>query len=162
MSALVGQYWRIEVGDGRAAFVRKADLASDSGKAPQELEWEPILSRSPPHLKVSAASLATREDQMSLELLATDENGGVQDMFVFVGNRKVFYKPNPAADPSEMKLTLDVPLKPGVNVITVVARENADTSTRHRVVVRRDGPDGQILPTPRNEVFGEDWEFGAP
>jgi hypothetical protein len=27
------------------------------------------------------------------------------------------------------------------------------------MVVRRDGPNGEPLPTPKSELFGEDWEF---
>jgi carboxyl-terminal processing protease len=61
-----------------------------------------------------------------------------------------------------MKFSLDAPLKSGVNVITVVARENQDVVARHRIVVRKDGKNGEILPTPKNDMFGEDWEFGEP
>jgi hypothetical protein len=48
-----------------------------------------------------------------------------------------------------------------VNVITVVARENEDTATRHTMVVRRDGPKGEPLPTPKAEMMGEDWDLGS-
>jgi carboxyl-terminal processing protease len=81
-------------------------------------------------------------------------------VFVFVGSRKVFYMPNPEAGGNRMKVSMDVPLKPGVNMITVVARQNEDSAARYRTVVRKDGPNGEALPTPKNEVFGEDWEFG--
>ena len=39
-----------------------------------------------------------------------------------------------------------------------------DTATRHTMIVRRDGPNGEVLPTPKTELFGADWEFtdGAP
>ena len=97
---------------------------------------------------------------MHVDVIAKDDSGGVQDAFVFVGNRKVFYKPNAQKNGSEMRFSLDAELNPGINVITVVARESADVAARHRVVVRKDGPNGEILPTPKNEMFGEDWEFG--
>jgi carboxyl-terminal processing protease len=48
-----------------------------------------------------------------------------------------------------------------MNVITVVARENEDTATRHTMVVRRDGPNGEPLPTPKAETLGEDWDLGG-
>ena len=84
----------------------------------------------------------------------------VLDTYVFVGARKVFYQSNKkAADPTKLTFGLDVALNPGVNVINVVARESEDTATRHTVVVRRDGPNGESLPTPKAELLGYDWEF---
>jgi carboxyl-terminal processing protease len=44
-------------------------------------------------------------------------------------------------------------------VVTVVAREDEHIATRRTMVVRRDGPNGEALPTPKSELFGEDWEF---
>jgi hypothetical protein len=29
------------------------------------------------------------------------------------------------------------------------------------MVVRRDGPNGEALPTPKSELFGADWEFSG-
>ena len=52
-------------------------------------------------------------------------------------------------------------LQPGVNVITVVARENEDTVERRTMIVRRDGPKGEAMPTPKAETLGEDWDLGA-
>jgi carboxyl-terminal processing protease len=48
-----------------------------------------------------------------------------------------------------------------VNVITVVARESEDTASRYTMIVRRDGPNGEALPTPKVELFGEDWSFSG-
>jgi carboxyl-terminal processing protease len=84
----------------------------------------------------------------------------VLDAYVFVGARKVFYQSNKkASDPTKLAFALDVALNPGVNVINVVARESEDTATRHTIVVRRDGPNGESLPTPKAELLGYDWEF---
>ena len=47
------------------------------------------------------------------------------------------------------------PLRPGVNIITVVARENPDTVGRKTIIVRKDGPTGEILQTPKTEEEGE-------
>ncbi len=77
----------------------------------------------------------------------------------------MFYESNNGgSDKSSMTFSLDAHLNPGVNVITVVARESEDTATRHTMIVRRDGPNGEVLPTPKTELFGADWEFtdGAP
>jgi len=157
-----GDYVQLRIAPGRFAFAKKRDLISATKTAPEKVSWKPVLSRSPPQLKVSAAELSTRGNTIRIEASAKDENGGVQDAFVFVGNRKIFYQPNLNAKKGEMTFSVDAPLKPGVNIITVVARENEDTSTRHTMVVRKDGPSGEALPTPKLDTFGEDWEFGEP
>lgn len=156
----VGEFARITTGANRYGFVAFSALVEAKGKSAQDPKFETVLSRSPPRLDVRAAALATRGDTMKIDVVAVDENGGVADAFAFVGSRKVFYKPNADRD-GEMKFSLEVPLKAGVNVITVVARENEDTSTRRRIVVRKDGPGGEILPTSTGDQFGEDWEFGV-
>jgi carboxyl-terminal processing protease len=158
LKAQFQEFYQVDLGAGRFAFVRKKDL--EKGRKGPAAKLVHSISRAAPRLNVVAKSLATRDKSVSIDVLATDSTGGVQDVFVFVGNDKVFYMPNPSPKGSEMKFTFDAPLRPGINVITVVARENQDISTRHRVVVRKDGPNGEILPTPKDDLFGEDWEFG--
>lgn len=161
-TAQIGEYLRVALDGERFAFVSQSAVKETQSKPAKELVWKPALSRSPPRLSAKTKSLSTRGDSMTLEVEATDDNGGVQDAFVFVGNRKVFYKPNPSKNREKMSFKIEVPLKAGVNVITVVARESQDVSTSRRLIVRKDGPSGELLPTPKNEVFGEDWEFGEP
>jgi carboxyl-terminal processing protease len=157
----VAEYIRVDLGGTRFGFVESSALSAKPNAAVKPPALEPIFSRSPPRLEVKAAALATRGDTVRLDVVAGDDNGGVQDAFVFVGNAKVYYKPNAQSNGPDMRFSLDAPLKPGINVITVVARESEDTSTRRRLIVRKDGPNGEILPTPTGELFGEDWEFGA-
>jgi carboxyl-terminal processing protease len=38
-----------------------------------------------------------------------------------------------------------------VNVVAVIARESPDSVGRKVVVIRRDGPNGELLPTPKTE-----------
>ena len=99
-----------------------------------------------------------REDKILIKGTATDPDK-ILDGYVFVGNRKVFYRSNRnGSDPKRMTIEAPVPLRPGVNVITVVARENVDTIGRKTLIVRRDGPNGEILATPKGE---EDLEGGG-
>ena len=80
------------------------------------------------------------------------------DTFIFVGSRKLYYKSNrDGADPKKAEFSFEAPLRPGVNVITVVARETPDTTTRRTLVVRKDGPDGSILKTPKSDNPVDDW-----
>jgi carboxyl-terminal processing protease len=74
------------------------------------------------------------------------------DAYIFVGSRKVFYRSNRnGADPKRMDFDADLPLRPGVNVVTLVARENPDTTTHRTFIVRRDGPAGELLQTPKTD-----------
>jgi carboxyl-terminal processing protease len=83
------------------------------------------------------------------------------DAFVFVGTRKVHYQSNRnAQDPKHLTFSLAAELNPGVNVITIVARENHDTLSRSTLIVRRDGPGSVPLPTPKSTLFGDEWGFG--
>jgi len=150
---------QVKIGPNRFAFVDTNLLRPAAGVVPEKADFEAALSQSPPKLRAKAAELATRGDTMRIEAEATDGQGGVEDLVVFVGNRKVFYQPNLGQDHSKLSVATDVPLHPGVNVITIVARENEDTLTRRTLIVRKDGPSGEVLPTPRNVTFGEDWKF---
>jgi carboxyl-terminal processing protease len=143
----------------RVAFVSSSSLHPGSGVIAEKAAFEMLLTQSSPRLAAKANELATRADTVRVEASAQDGQGGIEDLVVFVGNRKVFYKPNVGTDRSRLDLVTDVPLHGGVNIITVVARENEDTMSRRTLVVRKDGPSGEILPTPRNQTFGEGWEF---
>ena len=143
-------YVRVNQLSASAALPAKTALAS----------LDMALIHSPPLLKVKASELATEAESVAIEVDALDASGGIQDAYVFLGSRKIFYQPNAEKGGKQMQFKLDVPLKPGVNLITVVARENEEISTRRVIVVRKDGPGGEILPTPRHELLGEDWEFG--
>jgi carboxyl-terminal processing protease len=152
-----GDFTKVGLGGERFGFVETKLLREGRGNA--KLEFTPLLVRSPPLLEVKSAKLATREDKVHIEGTATDGQR-VLDAYIFVGTRKVFYQSNrKATDPQRLRFSLDAVLQPGINVITVVAREAEDTATRHTMVVRRDGPNGELLPTPKSELFGEDWEF---
>ena len=76
----------------------------------------------------------------------------VRDVYIFVGSRKLYYKSNrDGADPKKASFEFDAPLRPGVNLITVVARETPDTTSRRTIVVRRDAADGSIMKTPKTD-----------
>ncbi len=153
-----GEFTKVRVLGERFGWIPTAG-ASDAGARPVTASFETSLRRSPPILELKPTALSTTEERIKLSGVATDGDR-LLDVFVFVGNRKVFYAANSkAADPKKMEFELNAPLTPGVNIITVVARENEDTVTRSTVVIRRDGPGGTPLPTPKNELFGEGWEF---
>jgi carboxyl-terminal processing protease len=157
----VGGFDKVKLDGDRFAFVASTDLVAAAGKkAALPLAFEDVYSHAPPELKIEAAELATRAQSVKIAGTATASTK-IQDLYGFVGNRKVFYKSNKAgADPKSATFEIEVPLKPGVNVINVVARENADSVTRRMLVVRRDAESGAIMRTPKAENM-EDW-FATP
>ncbi|MBX3131469.1 MAG: PDZ domain-containing protein [Polyangiaceae bacterium] len=152
-------FTKVRLDGTRFGWVETSALGAGAGVA--KVKLTPALTRSPPVLQVDPAALATRGDKVHIEAVATDGDR-VIDAYVFVGSRKVFYQSNrKGADPKKMRVSFDAPLLPGTNVVTVVARESEDTATRHTMVIRRDGPNGEALPTPKGEEFGADWDFGG-
>ena len=146
---------RIDQGGGRPGWVRTGQTgASGSGG---RLEFG--INHMPPELELELGEeLVTRRDRVRIRGTATDDHR-VRDLYVFVGPRKVFYQSNQRSA-STPRLTFDtrVPLRNGINYVTVVARESDTVMTRQTFVVRRDGPDGQLLETP---AFDEETFIGA-
>lgn len=142
---------KVQLAKGRFAFI-KADAASSGNGTPAEkLPVKTVYGHAPPTLNVTASSMATTSDKVTVDVVAEDDEK-LLDMYMFVGSRKLHYQSNRnGTDKTKASFSYEVPLQPGVNVITVVARENTDTTTRRTVIVRRDGPDGKILKTPKHQ-----------
>lgn len=180
-----GQDWiRIDLGSGRFAFAQKNAGKLGSGTLPPPPKpakaisssaakkgetappngtqpWLDLLSHSPPVIEVDTLDLVTRTDKAHLKGFAMDGDR-VLDMYVFVGSRKVYYRSNKGGpDPKKEAFELDLPLRPGVNFVSVWARENSETLQRKVFVIRRDGPSGELLETPKTdddafELLGSD------
>jgi carboxyl-terminal processing protease len=104
----------------------------------------------PPRLTVDYAhTLVTRTRTLKLTGKATDD-ARIRDLYIFVGAKKVFYQAN-RGDTKVLDFTADVPLEPGINYVSVFARENQDVVTRDTFVVRRDGEGGELLKTPDHD-----------
>ncbi len=154
-----GNFTKIGLGSGRFGFVDAA-LLKDAPGAKPSLLFDAHTTHSPPQLEVSAESLATRSNRIRIHGSAKDSDR-VLDTYMFVGSQKTFYQSNrKGTDPKSMSFDQEISLQPGINVITVVSRENEDVATARTLVVRRDGPKGEALPTPKSSSFGEDWVFG--
>ncbi len=156
----VGTFTKIMLEGSRFGFVATEGVRD--GGAAVKTAFVPLLLKSPPMLDVSSGALATRADTVTIKGSASDGDR-VLDAYVFVGARKVFYQSNrEGSDKKRLDFSFEAKLTPGVNVIHVVARENEDVVTRRTMVVRRDGPKGEALPTPKSQAFGADWEFSGP
>ncbi|WP_437524056.1 MXAN_5808 family serine peptidase [Sorangium sp. So ce726] len=152
-----GGFLKIDLGAGRFAFVAAREVTPGGGPAPAAVAFEDLYSHAPPTLDIAAAALATTAGTMKITGTASDSER-LLDTFIFVGSRKLYYKSNrDGADPKKAEFSFEAPLRPGVNVITVVARETPDTTTRRTLVVRKDGSDGSILKTPKSDNPVDDW-----
>lgn len=146
----LGEFLKVDLGKGRFAFVQRKEV-SDGGTPGADVAFEDLLVRSPPQIELKPAALATRENKLKISGVASDGDR-ILDGYLFVNSRKVFYRSNRnGADPKKMPFDLDVNLRPGINVIRFFARENPDTVSQRVVVVRRDGPNGELLTTPKGE-----------
>ena len=158
-----GDYYRIDLGSNRFAFIPAAETTT-GGTTGSTPKFDDVYTKAPPTLDVTALAMATRDDKVKVTGTASDGER-LLDLYVFVGSRKLYYKSNrDGADPKKATFDFDAPLRPGVNFITVVARENPDTTTRRTIIVRKDAPDGAILKTPKTDDPVSDWlgEGGSP
>jgi carboxyl-terminal processing protease len=151
-----GEFVKVDIGGGRFAFVPSSETVPGSTPA-ATLRFDDIYAKAPPLLEVATAAMATKDDKVKITGVASDSER-LLDLYVFVGTRKLYYKSNrDGADPKKATFEFDAPLRPGVNVISVVARENQDTTTRRTLVVRKDAPDGALLKTPKTDDPVADW-----
>lgn len=143
-----GEYVKIGLGDGRFGFARTSELEQGQAAA---AAFEDIFAHAPPAIEIGATVLATKDAHTIVKGIASDSER-LLDAYIFVGARKVFYRSNRnGTDAKRMPFEADLPLRPGVNIVTVMARENPDTLGRKTFIVRRDGPNGELLVTPKTE-----------
>ena len=159
----LGAFTRIDLDNGRSAFVATAD--TNAGGTPHGAirpEWQVT----PPLLTVTAPTVTTGETVRVTGHVSDDRV--VRDVYIRVWNRnaktamkKIFYQPNVlTGDRSKMDFAADVPLWSGSNMVQVFARESNDVQSLQTVVVlKRAGANlvaqpseaagaGKILPTP--------------
>jgi carboxyl-terminal processing protease len=146
LTGMAGDWWRVEL-DGRPGFIAKTQAARSDGAAPTKLAYAPAWEVSPPRLSLAPASGLVDTGTIHLSGSASDEHR-VADMFVFVSNRtakidrrKVFYRSNRnGANKASQAFDAEIPLWPGANIVTVVARESTQVQSQQTLVVERREP----------------------
>ena len=147
MTGRVAEFVRVELEPNRPGFI-PSQLVSE---AVQPAEPNPQVSlvwqATPPLLDVKAP-LSVEQQSLRLAVTARDDEQ-VLDGYVVVSNRvskiehrKVFYRSNrngPLA--KEMQFEANVPLWPGINIVTVVARQSGQVQSLHTMVINRLGDD---------------------
>ena len=149
--ATSGDYVKLSLGDGRFGFARASDL-DIGGTAPAgAVAFVDSVAHAPPLVVLNDPALVTRDTHTEVHGTAGDGER-LLDAYVFVNSRKVFYRSNRnGQDPKSMPFAADLPLRPGVNVVSVISRENPDTVGHKTFIIRRDGADGALLATPKTD-----------
>lgn len=139
---------RVDLGTNHWAWVRRAEQGTAAAVRDSRVSW--VLHNEPPLIETTLGNaLAVRTPTVHLDGIVRDETR-VLDFYVFVGSRKIVYRSNRnGADARSIALDADLPLRPGSNLVTVVAREDNDTIARRAFVIRRDSPAGELMATPR-------------
>jgi carboxyl-terminal processing protease len=148
VQAKVGEYSRVDLGGGRPGWMHERDLRGGSGKGGKLSD---VLAHMPPRLEVDyAKTLVTRSPVLRVSGWAQDDSI-VRDVYIFVGSHKVFYQSNRSGKtPNKVSFDASVALRPGINYVTVVAREDNEIMSRKTFTVRRDAPDGALMETPKD------------
>lgn len=147
--ATLGAFTRVHLGGGRPAWVATSAVATAAAGGRIVEEYE----HTPPLLAVDFGNLlVTRAAVLPLTGHATHPSR-IADMYIFVGSRKVFFQSNRGVgNPREIAFHTQIPLHGGTNYVTVVVRHDDNVIGRKTFVVRRDGPNGEILEAPRFET----------
>jgi carboxyl-terminal processing protease len=138
-----GLWTRVEVSPGRPGFVDSSLVQPASGE-PSASAFETTWQVTPPTVTVDPAPLETSSDRWKLSGAAVDDHH-VEDVYVIVSNRdakidgkKVFYRSNRGTkSATRMDFSTEIPVWPGNNLVTVVARENNQVKTLKTVYVYR-------------------------
>ncbi|MDJ0762947.1 MAG: MXAN_5808 family serine peptidase [Myxococcota bacterium] len=143
-----GDFYRARIDETHIGWIaKKATTPGETGiRRPAAL-----LLNAPPKLTIEAHDRVVRAPSLIFRGIATDETS-VRDVYIFVGDKKVFFKPNDDKqnlDPKQLAFEAEVPLENGLNYISIVAEESAELDTREIIIVRRDRPDGMSFLLPR-------------
>jgi carboxyl-terminal processing protease len=138
-----GDWYRVAIDGERSGFVAAGDVRKTDSR-PRQTELATNWQVTPPAIALEIPSFVTSESTYRLSGKATDDTH-VEDVYVFVSNyddqvenRKVFYKSNRNGKQSgSLDFQTSIPLWPGTNQVTVVARENDEVKTMHTMYVYR-------------------------
>ena len=144
-TGIIGAFTRVELEAGRPGFVPTSGVSNTSDAVtPAKLvqAWQV----SPPRVELSSQSSITDSPTAKIKGTAHDDHK-LADVYIFVSNRaakidrrKVFYRSNrKGAVANQLAFEAEVPLWPGANVVTVVARENTQVQSQETLVIERTG-----------------------
>ena len=141
-----GPFTKVKLNQGgtRVGFIPSSALSSGgSGSGSFTATW----NSTPPVISLTMKGLETSAETYRMTGAVTDENH-VEDVYIFVSNqrakiesRKVFYRSNRGgANDKSLDFATDLPLWPGSNMVTVVARSSSEVRSVKTMYVYRDPP----------------------
>jgi carboxyl-terminal processing protease len=142
--ASYGPWVKVKLGATRVGFI-PSSAASGGGSGSGT--FTPFWNSTPPLISLSAKNLETNGDTYKLTGSVSDDSH-VEDVYIFVANqgakidnRKVFYRSNRGGkDGKLLDFATDLPLWPGSNMVTVVARANSEVRSMKTLYIYRDPP----------------------
>jgi carboxyl-terminal processing protease len=148
--AQYGAFTKVKLAGNKVGFLPTDSVSqggNDSGT--YTAQW----NSTPPTIALNVKTLETTGETYRLAGTVSDDTH-VEDVYVFVSNqtakiesRKVFYRSNRSGkDGKVLDFTADLPLWPGSNVVTVVARENAEVGSMKTMFVYRGSPRTALTP----------------
>jgi len=134
----VGPYFRVKIGKELYGFVphesadpAKGRVALDAKGTPRGLSA--VFGRDPPRITITGipedSAAVTDSDTLTFEINIADDEP-VRDVYVFVRDKKTFYKKLHDQGATQLSIPITAHLEPGVNMITVVAREDDEFAQR--------------------------------
>jgi len=160
VGATAGDWVKVEWTKGRWGFVPAASGTLERRPQKADPRLAPAVQRDPPDVSLSGIDttrgpVVTDQDKFKLSGTAADASG-LMDVRVFVDNEKVFFKtargvegtasdgkgeakPGVTRAP-KIPFSVEFPLKPGNNMVLVVAREDEDFASQRTLVIHRRGP----------------------
>lgn len=146
-----GEEWELEVQLGDNSAYDYATVVSggfrDWFQAVETVSFEPDaapvrIERTPPSLELTRSpGLLTNLDEAVISGVVEDE-AGVQEVMIFLGEDKVFYRGGSTADQT-LPFTVELPLAEGPNRITVLTRNVDGLTNTQSLHTWREAPTAQ-------------------
>lgn len=137
----VGNFVRVKFGDV-FGFVSTADVKGAKGRPKLDAKGQPkglsfVFGRDPPRvsfLGTDGESAVVDSDTHTVKFRVLDD-GPVRDVYVFHEDEKVYFDSLGSKGPTDATASVTLKLKPGVNLITVVAREDDEFAQREMLTI---------------------------
>ena len=139
---LVGDWYRIKGKKGVLGWIHKSAVKrAASPKATPRKALLSFVQHTPPRIMLKKLpGFIEGDDKVILRGQVTNDDMDLRDVAVWVGNRKIHLKPgNKMSNPRQTPIEVDVPLEPGANLISVIAREGTRFSSHRTLVITRPG-----------------------
>ncbi|MCP4444424.1 MAG: PDZ domain-containing protein [Myxococcales bacterium] len=134
---------RVDMGNGRPGFVKRG-MTQKSGGAAKLGGVDARMQVTPPALSLKVPTFETKSATYSLAGTVKDDSK-VEDVYIFVSNReakidnrKVYYRSNRnGASVAELDFQAQIPLWPGSNRVTIIARESDGVRSARTLYLHR-------------------------